>query len=256
MERDAESFEIQDANGLNRFKSGFVVDNFKGHRVGDALNKDYNVAMDQQKNEMRPKCVLRNAKLIESVSTDAERSAAGYRKTGDLLTLNYTDVELAKQPYATRIENLFPYLTANWVGIIKLTPSGDEWFETEIAPALIINVEGNYDTILAENLNSIGTVWNAWETQWSGVVSTSSGNFVSGNQIIQRTVQTVRTDLTRTGLQTDVVEDIVEESQGFKIISRSLIPFIRPRVINFEGKGMKPNTRVYVFFDKQDVNVL
>ena len=51
--------------------------------------------MDQQKNEMRPKCVLRNAKLIESVSTDAERSAAGYRKTGDLLTLNYTDVELA-----------------------------------------------------------------------------------------------------------------------------------------------------------------
>ena len=59
---------------------------------------------------MRPKCVLRNAKLIESVSTDAERSAAGYRKTGDLLTLNYTDVELAKQPYATRIENLFHIL--------------------------------------------------------------------------------------------------------------------------------------------------
>ena len=35
LERDAESFEIQDANGLNRFKSGFVVDNFAGHRVGD-----------------------------------------------------------------------------------------------------------------------------------------------------------------------------------------------------------------------------
>ena len=61
----------------------------------------------------------------------------------------------------------------------KLTPSGDEWFETEIAPELIINVEGNYDTILAENLNSIGTVWNSWETQWSGVVSTSQIEFVS-----------------------------------------------------------------------------
>ena len=254
LERDAESFEIQDANGLNRFKSGFVVDNFKGHRVGDALNKDYNIAMDQQKNEMRPKCVLRNAKLVESVSTDAERSAAGYRKTGDLITLNYTDVELANQPYATRIENLFPYLAASWVGIIKLTPSGDEWFETEIAPELIINVEGNYDTVLAENRNSIGTVWNSWETQWSGVVSSSTSNFVSGNSIIQRTVQTTRTDLARTGLQTDVVEDIVEESQGFKVISRALIPFIRPRVITFEGEAFLPNTRVYVFFDKQDVN--
>ena len=28
LERDAESFEITDANGLNRFKSGFIVDNF------------------------------------------------------------------------------------------------------------------------------------------------------------------------------------------------------------------------------------
>ena len=37
LERDAESFEIQDANGLNRFKSGFIVDNFGGHRVGDVL---------------------------------------------------------------------------------------------------------------------------------------------------------------------------------------------------------------------------
>ena len=254
LERDAESFEITDANGLNRFKSGFVVDNFKGHRVGDALNKDYNIAMDQEKNEMRPKCVLRNAKLVESVSSDTERSAAGYQKTGDLITLPYTNVELTKQPYATRIENLFPYLTAGWVGLIKLTPAGDEWFETEIAPDLIINVEGNYDTVLAENRNSIGTVWNSWETQWSGVVASSSSNFQSGNSIIQRTVQTVRTDLARTGLQTDVVEDIVEESQGFKVISRALIPFIRPRIITFEGEAFLPNTRVYVFFDRQDVN--
>ena len=28
LERDAESFEVTDANGLNRFKSGFIVDNF------------------------------------------------------------------------------------------------------------------------------------------------------------------------------------------------------------------------------------
>ena len=119
LERDAESFEIQDANGLNRFKSGFVVDNFKGHRVGDALNKDYNIAMDQEENEMRPKCVLRNANLIESVSTDAERSASGYRKTGDLITLPYTDETLLDQPYATRVENLQPIMSASWVGLIN-----------------------------------------------------------------------------------------------------------------------------------------
>ena len=42
LERDAESFEIRDSvTGLSRFKSGFVVDNFAGHRVGDTLHKDY-----------------------------------------------------------------------------------------------------------------------------------------------------------------------------------------------------------------------
>ena len=43
LERDAESLEIPDVNGLNRFKSGFIVDNFIGHRVGDVLHPDYNV---------------------------------------------------------------------------------------------------------------------------------------------------------------------------------------------------------------------
>ena len=99
----------------------------------------------------------------------------------------------------------------------KLTPSGDEWFETEVAPDFIINVEGNYDTVLAENRNSIGTVWNSWETQWSGVVSTRTNRVGNGGGIIERTVQTVRTNFARTGLRTDVVEDIVEESQGTRL---------------------------------------
>ena len=55
--------------------------------TANSLHSLGEIAMDQEENEMRPKCVLRNAKLVESVSTDAERAAAGYRKTGDLITL-------------------------------------------------------------------------------------------------------------------------------------------------------------------------
>ena len=134
FERDAESFDIQDANGLNLFKSGFVVDNFSGHRVGDAGNADYKIAIDQEKNEARPKCVLRNGTLTEQSTTDAARTAAGYEKTGDLITLPYTNEALITQPYATRVENVQPHILAQWVGVISLTPSGDEWFETEVVP--------------------------------------------------------------------------------------------------------------------------
>ena len=254
LERDAESFEIQDANGLNRFKSGFVVDNFSGHRVGDAANADYKIAIDQEKNELRPKCVLRNATLKEQATTDAVRTAAGYQKTGDLITLPYTNESIISQPYATRVENVQPHILAQWVGTIELTPSGDEWFETEVAPDLIINVEGNFDTVLAANRNAIGTVWNSWETQWSGVVSTTRRTANTGTSIVERTIQTTRSDLRRTGLRTDVVENIEEESQGTRVIARALIPFVRPRTVSFVGNGFLPNTRLYLFFDGVAVN--
>jgi hypothetical protein len=48
LERNAADFEVLDANGLNRFKSGFIVDNFQGHSVGDAYHKDYRNSMDFQ----------------------------------------------------------------------------------------------------------------------------------------------------------------------------------------------------------------
>ena len=39
-------------NGLNRFKSGFIADNFAGHRVGDVLHPDYKASIDMIDNEM------------------------------------------------------------------------------------------------------------------------------------------------------------------------------------------------------------
>ena len=55
LERSAQDLEVTDANGLNRFKSGFVVDNFAGHRTGDIGNPDYKISIDPENNELRPK---------------------------------------------------------------------------------------------------------------------------------------------------------------------------------------------------------
>ena len=259
LERDAESFEIQDANGLNRFKSGFIVDNFSGHRVGDVLHKDYQVAIDMENNILRPKCVMRNAKLVEVNNTDTLRTNAGYQKTGDLITLPYKSTAFVTQPYATRVENVQTYLIREWVGKIKMTPSGDEWFETEEVPALIINVEGNFDTIEAglRNSGALGTVWNNWQTQWSGVVSTTtetSGGHYHGSTIVERTIETTRTDLTRTGVSTKIVEKIEEESLGNRVISRACRPFVRPRIINVTGECFRPGIRLYAFFNGRDMS--
>jgi len=55
----------------------------------------------------------------------------------------------------------------------------------------------------------------------------------TNNNTIVRTVSSVRTDQTRTGLRTGVVENIETESIGSRVVSRALVPFIRPRTISF-----------------------
>ena len=67
-----------------------------------------------EENEARPVCVMRNASLTELLTTDTARKSAGYRKTGDLITLDYTDGELIRQPYATRVENVQTYLIVDF----------------------------------------------------------------------------------------------------------------------------------------------
>ena len=270
LEKDAQSFQVQDENGLDRFKSGFIVDNFSGHSVGDVQNDDYRNSIDYQANELRPKFFMKGIKLIEENTTDAQRSGDGYQKTGDMITLPYTEVVSVQQPYASRVENLNPVLTFTWTGICQLNPSGDEWFEVNRLPALIINKEGNFDQLVAQVGNAMGTVWNSWQTQWSGTsttrqqISSSTFNTTNANwfstqiNTFRDTTTRVTTTTTqrqrRTGLNTQVIAQIDYESDGDRLRSTALIPFMRSVNITFTAQGLKPVTRMYPFFDK--VNVL
>jgi hypothetical protein len=65
LEQEAQSLEILDANGLNRFKSGFLVDNFKGHSTGDVQHPDYRVSMDMEEGELRPMHKMKGISLSE-----------------------------------------------------------------------------------------------------------------------------------------------------------------------------------------------
>tara|TARA_Y100001938_G_scaffold51208_1_gene71445 strand:- start:555 stop:7355 length:6801 start_codon:yes stop_codon:yes gene_type:complete len=270
LEKDAQSFQVQDENGLDRFKSGFIVDNFSGHSVGDVQNDDYRNSIDYQGNELRPKFFMKGIKLIEENTTDAQRSGDGYQKTGDMITLPYTEVVSVQQPYASRVENLNPVLTFTWTGVCQLNPSGDEWFEVNRLPALIINKEGNFDQLVAQVGNAMGTVWNSWQTQWSGTSTTrqqiSSSTFNTTNfnwwstqvNTFRDTTTRVTTTTTqrqrRTGLNTQVVAQIDYESDGDRLRSTALIPFMRSVNITFTAQGLKPVTRMYPFFDKVNVS--
>ena len=59
---------------------------------------------------------------------------------------------------------------------------------------------------------------------------------------------------TRTGVLTEVFEDIERTSNGFRSVSKTLIPYARSKAITFTARSLKPFTKLYVYFDKQVVN--
>jgi hypothetical protein len=188
LETNAQSLQIQDAEGFDRFKNGFIVDNFTGHGIGDVGNLDYKVSMDMAKGILRPMFNCESVQLIEAdddgtAIVAADRTSANYQKTGDLITLPFTEQTLIEQPYASRYVNVNPFNVFTWAGSVTLDPPGDEWKETNRVPDLLINEQGTFDTMVASlgnpNLQSveIDTVWNEWQDFWTGTpVETTSQN--------------------------------------------------------------------------------
>ena len=82
-----------------------------------------------------------------------------YQKTGDLITLPYTEQSYVNQHILSTI-NVNPYHVFAFTGQCKLTPSTDIFQDTERLPEVRINREGNFDAV-PENENALGTVWNA-----------------------------------------------------------------------------------------------
>ena len=283
LEANAQNLQIQDADGFDRFKNGFIVDNFTGHGIGDVVDNNYSVSMDMAAGELRPAHHMDNINLIESDSTlgsstamtDSIRTTNGYQKTGDLITLPYTEESVITQEYASTSVNLNPYDTISYVGVMTLDPDQDEWMETEVLPEMTINIPGIFDTLTGdagENVQelNLGTVWNEWNNNWSSVdiagtevVTQTAGmdrrpqwpfirrrgeqSTISTQDINNRTRTGVRTTLVPGGLQT--------QSMGNRVVQVAFATFMRTKDITFTAQGMKPTTRVFPFFDGVDVSV-
>jgi hypothetical protein len=269
LETAAQNLQIQDSAGFDRFKNGFIVDNFTGHQVGDVGNVDYKCSMDMELGEVRPMFNEDAVQLIErdddgTAILDSDRTSASYRKTGDLLTLPYSEISIIDQPFASKTLNVNPFNIFSWIGSIELTPATDEWKETERTPELVINNIGAFDTMVQGGGNietefnstgrvEIGTVWNEWANSWSGTNQTTSSS-TAGNTVTTATTTTTNTGQTRQGIRNAIIPQTVRNSIGDRIVNVAFVPFVRSRTISFAATQMKPNTRVFPYFDNIDVS--
>lgn len=148
LEVETQSLQIQDANGLSRFKSGFFVDNF---RNGDFI--DPRSVMLPEDNELRPfrDSVTLGALLASNtnvpnaeidLSTDFDLLDSNVQKTGRLVTLKYDETLYISQPHATKVENVNPFNIVQYNGSVTLNPGADFWVYNFWAPSITIRSRG------------------------------------------------------------------------------------------------------------------
>jgi hypothetical protein len=204
LEANTSNLFVPDSSGLNRFKSGFFVDNFTSLLAQEDSVK-FNNSIDIKNKELRPEHYTDSIDLIPGPVTnvDPNRDLAfssiegtNVKKTGDAITLNYSEIEWLKQTFGTRTESVTPFLVSFWQGSMELTPASDTWVDTVRLEAKIINTEGNYAETLELASRTLNvdpqtgfspTIWNAWETNWTGqeVIETTRQRTLGGGGDIE-----------------------------------------------------------------------
>ena len=281
LETNTANLLIPDSEGLTRFKSGFFVDNFTSLLAQDNAIF-YKNSIDIQNKELRPAHYTTSLDLIngpvESLDPTADLAftppeGTNVVKKGDIVTLDYSNVEYISQNFGTRTESVTPFILNFWRGSIELTPASDTWVDTVRLEARFINVEGNFSRVLADAVQNLNvdpqtgfapTVWGSWVQNWTGQERRTSTRTRSQTVNLGwgRRTDTLRDDLlevidtgveSRDGTRAQFSEQIDNTSVGDRVVSRELIPFMRSRNIAFTTRGLKPHTRVYAFFEGVDV---
>jgi hypothetical protein len=241
LEQEAINTNIISSTGQNRFKNGILVDSFSGHGIGNVLDPNYSCSVDPKKGELRPRFEI-DCLRVERLS--------GLVAHGDLITLPYTDKLFASNNHASKPRNCVSALLFNYEGHITLDPPQDIWNDVDVQPDVQVNLNGSADNWQVLN-NAWGTQWGSWNTLWTGE---EVGGWGFDNNTITQTINNFETQ-SRTGTRINVQAETITQPLGNRVVSASIIPFMRSIPVRFHADNLKPNTRLYAFFDKEDVTV-
>ena len=263
LEVDAQSFEVRDADGLNRFKTGFVVDNFAsrnfidftpetGSRCEvDVVNKELISAVDFW--SMNPELAVNPSIDINSadLNSNLQLLDTNCKKTGDLITLDYTEVDWLTQPQATGVENVNPFNVIVFMGGIVLDPPSDNWIRTIYTNNTRVESTGatwaeqaNHTPIgpvIDEDLpvaHPTGIEMDDPDSNWYRRRIRVVNRLVARSQQFRTSYTNV---LKGPSYEFDYVESIKIETEAD--------PFMRSRNVSFNANGLKPLTKHYHYLD-------
>ena len=231
LEKDVASSTLTDSNNTQIFNSGFIVDSFTGHGVGDVKNVNYSCSIDFTNKFCRPKFTS------NIVQYDLDLINKNYAFSDNIITFPYTEKSFVNQTVATDYTtNINPFNVISFIGNLKLTPSSDIWYDTFNRPIITVINQDNNAWINANN--QAGTQWNDWQVIWTGQPVVVSND---------PTLQSTQTLNQRTGIQITVQSTNVLNSDTSQIVSSEIIPYARAIDIQFEAFNLPPYTEMFVY---------
>ena len=218
LEVNTSVFDVLDSSGFARTKAGFLADNFTNYALSENTSSQYRATVDPLNNTLRPEVYPNNNRLI--LDSDASIALSTERK-GDLVLLNIdSNVPFVSQLLATGNDNINPFAVITQKGFINISPASDTWVETSFAPDVVVGGAEASRNVGTRVVNDI----NTFQSSWFGVPTGGRVQVVTGSSVLR---------------------DIV----GERVLDISVVPFMRSIKVSFEGHGLRPNTRLFPFFD-------
>ena len=122
LESDTAAINFED-----RFKSGYIVDNFSTSNTSDFEDLNYGVAKDLLDPMARPKII---SDFVDVDYYDKSSANVKYHNNTGLITLDYDVVEFVSQPLASTTIKIQPLINYGYgTGTITLNPATDVWRE-------------------------------------------------------------------------------------------------------------------------------
>ena len=250
LEKQAKDTSIPDSSNFEKFKNGFIVDpftsqdifigtgdiwsqrrwgwwnswfngvttwssaeeNYNENSIAQAANPDFSAAIDPINQELRSAFTVNFHEFDTGTLTTTE-------KTGDLVTLAYTEASVIDQSLVTSWVNINPFNVIRYLGDMTLEPNFDQWVDTQFLPAVNKIVDIKLPDAADRVVNNIR----------------GSGN-------------TSRLTSTSTSTSTNVLGESTV-SLGTSVVDVQAIPYIRAKTIIGVGKTFKPKDQLYPFME-------
>jgi hypothetical protein len=261
LEQQALNMQVKDEIGLDRFKSGFFVDNFESHKIGNLSSLDYRCSIDSQQSVLRPQAKEDSINLVEVNTREDQRAVSGYKKSGDIITLPYTDLELFGNSFASKTINPNPFVVIQYVGDVEVSPNIDHWYDQSIDPIVVDTNTSLFNIFLAkdDSKESFSSLHNSFLVNWVGTSSAFTAINSLGEVNSQQAISTVSSASVASSSNispqnNEIGKGVQTKSINGNLVSSALSFFARSIPVKYVIRRLKPNTVVNVFLEGRNVN--